>query len=197
MKVILATITSILIPVLTFLSSAHSTVVQYDLDSFASKSADAIVTVDDVIPGVLGVNDQGVPGINSGNVGDITGGFNLSNMIGSGDIVNLIDGPIIDFESNTRNFGQGIDLRGGGSNNPGLFDVGLQYRGFNVDDVQDIEFLVSSLTGALSIFDFNGFGLRLQSVGVKGKRQPVNSILSGFNPKFPVSALESATMALL
>ncbi len=203
MKKILSTIASILILLFILLSPARSTVVQYDLNSFTGDSAGAIVTIDDVTAGVFRVNVQVVPGIPSGNIGDITGVFfNLSDTIGQSDITGLIGGPIIGFENNTQNLGRGVNLSGGGINNPGSFDVGLRYNGFNVDDVQHIEFLVSSLNGTLSILDFNGFGLRLQSVGVEGRQRRGSSKLSALSPTYPVPVPasfpipESSTMLL-
>lgn len=199
----LSTITSMVILLFIFLSSAHSTVIRYDLDPFTGDSAGAIVTIDDATAGVFRVNVQVVPDIPSGNIGDITGVFfNLSDTIEQSDITDLVGGPIIGFENNTQNLHGGVNLIGG-ANNPGLFDVGLRYNGFNVDDVQHIEFLVSSLGGALSLLDFRGFGLRLQSVGVEGLSRGGSSKLSALNQTFggqastSIPTPESSTMLLL
>lgn len=154
----------------------------FDLDPFTGDAAYALITVDDNTDGFFRVNVKVIPETATGNIGDITGVFfNLSPFISESDITGTIGVPIIGFGNNTNNLGKGVNLQGGGPNNPGLFDVGLRFAGFNVDDVQEVEFTISNIT-TLTLDDFTGFGLRLQTVGPLSGKRNGSSKLSGFTP---------------
>ncbi len=170
----------VLIAMLAFSETGHAASITYNLDPFTGDSAAAEITVDDDTAGFFSVSVQVLPETNTGNIGDITGiFFNLSDEITESDITVTTGGSIIDFENNTQNLGEGVNLNGGGSDNPGSFDVGLQFSGFSVDDIQLVEFTIDlSDFDTLTLDDFDGFGLRLQSVGVDGSDRNGSSKMS-------------------
>lgn len=166
-------------------NTAHAATLIFDLDPFTGDSADATVKVDDNTVGLFRVNVKVNPEINTSNIGDITGVFfNFSPLVMLGNIDSILGGSIIGFGNNTADLGGGVNLTGGGPNNPGLFDVGLRYDGFNIDDVQEVEFTIDRTDpdlSALLLSDFTGFGLRLQTVGPLDGEREGSSKLSGFN----------------
>ena len=160
---------------------AQAGMLTFDLDPFIGNPTDALITVDDNTDGFFKVNVKVVLEESTGNIGDISGVFfNLSPLISESDIDCTIGTPIIGFGNNTNNLGGGVNLRGGGPKNPGLFDVGLRFAGFHVDDVQEVEFTIRNIS-TLSLDDFTGFGLRLQTVGPLGGNREGSSKLSGFS----------------
>jgi hypothetical protein len=161
---------------------AQASILTFDLDPFTGDPTDAVITVDENTDGFFRVNVKIVSEAATGNIGDITGVFfNLSPLISESDITSTIGAPIIGFGNNTNNLGGGVNLQGGGPNNPGLFDVGLRFAGINVDDVQEVEFAISNIS-TLTLDDFTGFGLRLQTVGPLDGNREGSSKLSGFSP---------------
>ena len=205
MKKITGSIITIGLLFLVSVYPAHAASLMFDLDPFTLDDpevpADALVTVDDETTGFFRVNVEVIPLGPTNIIGDITGVFfNLTDLIRDGDITDGIGGFHIDFGNNTQDLGDGVNLHGGGPNNPGLFDVGLQYEGFDVDDVQEVEFLIDLTRSEiadlnLTLDDFTKFGLRLQTVGpVDGIRRGSSKLSGGGNGE-PIP--EPATMLLL
>ncbi len=188
-----------LIAMLIFPAIGQATTIQYDLNPFTGAPTDAVVTLDDNTIDIFSVSVQVLPEANTGNIGDITGiFFNLSDQITLSDINVTSGGPVIGFGNNTNNLGGGVNLNGGGPANPGLFDVGLRFNGFNVDDVQLVEFTIDNTTSNLTIADFGGFGLRLQSVGPIASNRCGSSKLCSLCPNpGPRPVPEPTTFALL
>ena len=177
---------------------AHAASVIFDLDPFTDSPGDALVTVDDETAGAFRVNVQVIPWGVEDNIGDITGVFfDLSDLIIQDDINMQFGGNIMGFANN-------IGMSGGGPDNPGLFDVGLEYAGLNIDDIQEMEFLIDLTRGpiaglGLGLDDFDKFGLRLQSVGPTGADpddREGSSKLAGFSGGNGVIP-EPTTMLLL
>jgi hypothetical protein len=188
----------------------QATLKTFDLYPFTGDPAYALVTVDDETIGFFTVNVEVFPEPVTGNIGDITGFFfHLSPSVILEDITSVTGGEIIGFGTNTNDLGNGVNLKGGGPLNPGLFDVGLQYNGFNrpnpspppkklPDDIQEIEFTIDLTRNGiaalgLALDDFTDFGLRLQSVG------PLNPGDRNGSSKLslPSPIPEPATMLLL
>jgi len=178
-------------PTLSFADS-----IVFDLDPFTGDPADAQVTVDDDTTDEFTVRVEVTPETTTNNIGDITGVFfNLSQSIVEADITDVLGGSHIGFGTNTKNLGGGVNLNGGGPSNPGLFDVGLRYEGFSVDDVQLIQFTIDNPGGGglLSLSDFTGFGLRLQTVGPQNEGRGGSSKLYATASPVP----EPSTILLL
>lgn len=181
-------------------ASTHATMISFDLDPFTGSPADALVTVDDSTAGLFSVSVQVLPETGTGNIGDITGiFFDASSALTQSDVSVLTGGPVIGFGNTTSNLGGGVNLTGGGPNNPGSFDVGLRFNGFSTDDVQLVEFTVADLGGTLDISDFTRFALRLQTVGPEGGSRGGSSKLSGDDPMdvTPTPVPEPGTALLL
>ena len=193
-----------------FVSSSYADSIHFDLDPFTGDEAQVFVTVDDDTAGELNVLVEVMPEANTGNIGDITGiFFDLSKSIEESDITDgppLPDSLHIGFKNSTNNLGDGVNLFGGGPDNPGRFDVGLQYAGFEVDDVQLIGFSID-LTGhpELGLDDFTRVAVRLQSVGPEdGDREGSSKLVSGDprpgprpSPMVPLPSAAWAGMSLL
>lgn len=185
-------------------ASAHAAAITFDLDPFTeSPNADVVATVDDNTAGLLGVQVDVVPFGPSSIIGDITGiFFDLSPSITQADILNVTGSTVIGFGTNTSNLGGGVNLNGGGLANPGIFDVGLRFPGFNVDDVQSIGFDIDISGTMLTLADFTRIAVRLQSLGPDGGNRNDSSKLFSDDP-VPVPDTpgqpvpEPATLALL
>lgn len=185
-------------------ASAHAAAITFDLDPFTeSPNADVVATVDDNTPGLLGVQVDVVPFGPSNNIGDITGiFFDLSPSITQADILNVTGSTVIGFANTTNDLGGGVNLNGGGPANPGTFDVGLKFPGFNVDDVQSIGFDIDISGTMLTLADFTRIAVRLQSLGPAGGNRGDSSKLFSDDP-VPVPDTpgqpvpEPATLALM
>ncbi len=171
-----------------------ATTISFGLTPFTGSAADATVLVNDDTAGVFSVSVQVTPETGTNNIGDITGiFFDASDALSVGDINIITGGPSIGFANNTSNLGGGVNLNGGGPSNPGTFDVGLRFDGFNIDDVQFVEFAVADLGGTLALADFTRFGLRLQTVGPAGGNRGGSSKLVSGGP----TVVPEPAMALL
>lgn len=186
----------------TIAGQVSATTISFGLAPFTGSAAEATVLVNDDTAGLFSVSVQVTPAAGTNNIGDITGiFFDASDALSLGDINIITGGPSIGFANNTSNLGGGVNLNGGGPSNPGTFDVGLRFDGFNIDDVQLVEFSVADLGGTLALADFTRFALRLQTVGpADGNRGGSSKLVSG-GPTVvvPVSAAvpEPAIMLLI
>jgi hypothetical protein len=189
-------------------SKAQAASLVYNLDLFTDgDDADATIEIDDNTANLFRFHVQVTPHVPSGNIGDITGVFfDLSPLVALTNITMVTGASPTGFANNTNDLGGGVNLTGGGSNNPGLFDVGLKFPGFSFDDTQEIEFTIDRTDldlVSLSLTDFGKVGLRLQSVGtINGAREgssKMADLVGDYipNPQGVPSSPEPATIFLL
>ena len=153
-------------------TQAGAAIVQFNLTPFTGDPTEATITVDDMINAGFFTVTVKVDDTNTGNLGDITGvffdagGAAKGQLLTTADITGITD-THIGFGTNTSNLGGGVNLTGGGPNNPGTFDVGVRFDGNNAGFFSTIEFRIADPAANvdLDLSDFSRFALRLQTVG--------------------------------
>lgn len=186
--------------VLLVASHANAASVSFALDEFTGADTSATATVDDLGFEMFKFTVENVE--DDDGIGDITGIFldfapgllesDFTAFTGASEGGTSSSISVAGFGTDTSNLGGGVNLSGGGPANPGNFDYGLRFEGFNVDDIQTIMFTIDATGLGASLDDFTRVALRLQSVGLTGGSRSdgsklVSSDIAGVTP-VPVPA---------
>ncbi len=159
--------------------SAEAAGLDFDIEQFTGNSATVNIILEEVGNDVkFNFEVTDTPADITGVFFDINNTFNLN----SNDL--SVSGNYVgDLKTNTSNLGGGVNLTGGGSNNPGRFDFGVKIgtNGIGRDDIKATSFTLSHATEALNLdmFKDQKFGVRLQSVG---SNREGSSKLAGISP---------------
>lgn len=162
--------------------------VTYTLEEFTGANTQSQITLTEN-NGSITVQVDVVPDPISGYIGDLGGVFfhineSLLGSLSITDVAGNITAQNLGGPANT------VSRVGHAVINPAAFDIGVSIGEAGLkggrDDFREATFTVSSTTGALSIADFEGFGVRLTSVGLEGGPRELSSkLISGDNPELP------------